>query len=220
MSSETTFLTSDLHDYLIRVSLRENSIMKALRQETAALPGNLMMISPEQGQLLALLATLINAKNTIDIGTYTGYSALSVAQALPADARIITCDIDNNVTPIAKRYFEKAGVADKIELRLGPALATLDTLINANQSGHFDFVFIDADKQNYSHYYEKSLVLLRSGGLVVIDNVLWKGRVIDESDQTTATQAIRQFNEALAHDERIDLTIIPLGDGMTIARKK
>jgi caffeoyl-CoA O-methyltransferase len=220
MSVQITFLSPALHEYLVEVSLRENPILQALRAETLTLPGGQMILSAEQGQLLALLVKMINAKNIIDIGTFTGYSALSMALALPADGRIITCDIDNKITAIAQSYFEKASVSEKIELRLAPALVTLDILMIENKINSFDLVFIDADKQNYINYYEKSLSLLRSGGLIVIDNVLWKGRVIDLADQSKVTLAIRKFNQSLAQDNRIDLSIIPLGDGMTIARKK
>ena len=213
-------LTEKLDAYILSVSLRESAVMRKLREETARLPMAGMQIAPDQGQFMALLARLVSARRCLEIGTFTGYSALAVAQALPPDGRIIACDVNPETTAIAKRYWAAAGVADKIELRLAPALGTLDALIADGQAGRFDFVFIDADKENYDAYYERSLTLLRPGGLVVIDNVLWGGWVADARRKDPETAALRALNAKLHKDERIDLSLLPLADGITLARKR
>lgn len=213
-------LTPQLYEYLHRVSLREPEILTQLRAETASHPMAQMQIAPEQGQFMAFLVELIGAKKTLDIGVFTGYSALVVALALPPDGVVIACDTDADVTQIASRYWEAAGVAEKIHLRIAPALETLDSLLTMGQRETFDFAFIDADKRNYLEYYERSLQLLRPGGLLVIDNVLWSGRVADPSDQDARTAAIRHFNQQLHGDERITLSLIPVADGLTLARKR
>jgi predicted O-methyltransferase YrrM len=210
----------DLWEYMRRVTLREPEPLRRLREETAQLPNSNLQISAEQGQFMALLMHLIGARRTIEIGVYTGYSALVVAQALPEDGRIIACDINEEWTAIARRYWKEAGVDQKIDLRIGRALNTLDDLIASGQGNRFDFVFIDADKTNYANYYERALVLLRPGGLIAVDNVLWYGRVIDASVNDPDTRAIRAFNEQLKGDDRVWLSMLPVRDGLTLACKR
>ncbi len=219
MSAKTLNLTPALHNYLLKNSLREAPILQALRAETAQLTTANMQISPEQGQLLAFLVELIGAKKTLEMGTYTGYSALVVALALPEEGKVIACDINAEWAAIAKRYWQKANVAHKIELRLAPALETLDQLLQ-HESERFDFAFIDADKANYTNYYEKCLRLVRSGGLIVVDNVLWGGDVADPKMQHASTNAIRALNIKLLNDERVSISMIPIGDGVTLVRKR
>ncbi len=211
---------SELSAYMRRVALREPAILTRLREETARDPMERMQISPEQGQFMALLMHLMGARRTIEIGVFTGYSALAVALALPDDGHVVACDISEKWTSVARRYWREAGVAGKIDLQLRPALETLDELIAKGQAGNFDFVFIDADKENYANYYERSLALLRPGGLIAVDNVLWSGRVIDASANDADTRAIRAFNEKLMGDERVWLTMLPVRDGLTLACKK
>jgi predicted O-methyltransferase YrrM len=213
-------LTEELAEYVAGVSLREPDILRRLREETAHVPMAGMQIAPDQGQLMALLARLIGARRCLEVGAFTGYSALVVALALPPDGRIISCDIDEKTTAIAKRYWAAAGVSDKIDLRLGPALGTLDRLLAEGAAGSFDFAFIDADKTNYDGYYERALTLLRQGGLIVIDNVLWSGAVADAKRRDADTAALRALNRKLHGDERIDLSLLPLADGITLARKR
>lgn len=220
MSNQTLNLTPQLYQYMLSVSLREPNILKLLREETAKLPSHEMQISPEQGQFMAFLVGLIRAKKTLEIGVYTGYSALAVALALPNDGKITACDINTETSAIAKRFWQKAEVDQKIELRLAPALETLDQLIAQGESNTFDFVFIDADKQNYSNYYERALSLVRSGGLILIDNVLWSGHVADSTNHDKSTEAIRSLNQTLFEDKRIILSMLPLGDGLTLIRKQ
>jgi caffeoyl-CoA O-methyltransferase len=213
-------ITEELWEYMRRVTLREPDILRRLREETANHPKVNMQISPEQGQFMALLMHLIGARRTIEVGVFTGYSSLSVALALPDDGRIIACDVNEEWTSIARRYWQAAGVDHKIDLRLRPALETLDGLIATGQGGRFDFMFIDADKTNYAHYYERGLVLVRPGGLIAIDNVLWSGRVLDESVNDEDTKALRAFNEKLQGDDRVWLTMLAVRDGLTLACKK
>lgn len=220
MSVKTLNLTPSLYDYLLKVSLREPEVLEALRKETKTMHGAAMQISPEQGQFMQLLIQLLAAKKTLDIGTFTGYSALSVALALPDDGKVIACDVDQASTNVARAYWTKADVAHKIDLRIAPALITLDNLIADGEADTFDFAFIDADKANYLAYYERALTLIRTGGLIAIDNVLWDGRVAAQEDQDKATQAIRELNDYLLKDERITLSMLPLGDGLTLARKR
>lgn len=191
-----------------------------LRQETASHPRSTMQISPEQGQFMRLLVQLIGAKKTLEVGVFTGYSSLSVALALPDDGKIIAADVSEEFTAIARRYWQEAGVADKIDLRLAPGLETLDRLLATGQAETFDFAFIDADKENYDGYYERSLQLLRPGGLIAIDNVLWSGQVADPENQDESTQSIRALNEKLHHDERVTLSLVPIADGLTLAIKR
>ncbi|MBE8967001.1 class I SAM-dependent methyltransferase [Nostocales cyanobacterium LEGE 12452] len=220
MPKQSIGLDNQLYNYLLSVSLREPEILKKLRQETANHPRSGMQISPEQGQFMSLLVQLIGAKKTLEVGVFTGYSSLSVALALPADGKIIACDVSEEFTAIARRYWQEAGVADKIDLRLAPALETLDRLLATGQAETFDFGFIDADKENYDGYYERSLQLIRPGGLIAIDNVLWSGQVADEQNQDESTQAIRALNEKLHYDERITLSLVPIADGLTLAIKR
>lgn len=220
MTNKTLGLDERLYDYLLSVSLREPEILRQLREETANHPMGRMQIAPDQGQFMALLVQLIGAKKVIEIGVFTGYSSLVVALALPSDGKIIACDISAEDTNIARRYWEKAGITDKIELRLAPAIQTLDELIAAGEINSFDFVFIDADKKNYPEYYERALQLVRSGGLIAIDNVLWSGKVADSAIQDGQTQAIRNFNEKLHQDERVTLSLVSIADGLTLALKR
>ncbi|HEY4731675.1 MAG TPA: class I SAM-dependent methyltransferase [Gammaproteobacteria bacterium] len=213
-------LTEDLYNYLLSVSLRESEILRRLREETARLPMAIMQIAPDQGQFMALLVKLIGARKAIEVGVFTGYSALSIASALPPTGRLIACDISVEWTNIAKQYWQEAGMADRIDLRIAPALDTLDSLIAEGQQGTFDFVFIDADKVHYPDYYERALLLVRPGGLIAVDNVLWFGAVIDDSKQDKDTVAIRAFNKKLCSDNRISLSLVPIGDGLTLARKR
>ncbi|MDZ7993277.1 MAG: class I SAM-dependent methyltransferase [Nostoc sp. EfeVER01] len=220
MPKQSIGLDNQLYNYLLSVSLREPEILEKLRQETANHPRSGMQISPEQGQFMSLLVQLIGAKKTLEVGVFTGYSSLSVALALPTDGKIIACDVSEEFTAIARRYWQEAGVADKIDLRLAPALETLDRLLATGQAETFDFAFIDADKENYDGYYERSLQLVRPGGLIAIDNVLWSGQVADEQNQDESTQAIRALNEKLHHDERVTLSLVPIADGLTLAIKR
>ncbi len=220
MSNQTLNLTPKLYQYLLSVSLHEAPVLKSLREETSRLSGHKMQISPEQGQFMALLIELIGAKKTLEVGVYTGYSSLAVALALPADGRITACDINTESSDIAKSFWQKAGVMEKIELKIAPALETLDQLIAEGESNTFDFIFIDADKQNYSNYYERSLSLVRPGGLILIDNVLWSGHVADSTNNDMQTEAIRQLNQKIFEDTRISMSLLPLGDGLTLVRKR
>ena len=220
MSNETVSITPALNDYIRRVSLREHAVLRELREKTAGHPAAGMQISPEQGQLMALLAGLMGARRCIEVGVFTGYSSLAVALALPEDGRILACDINEEWTGMARRFWEKAGVAYKIELRLAPAADTLRDVYSAGHADSFDFAFIDADKENYGVYYEAALSLVRPGGLIAVDNTLWDGAVIDETAQDSDTLAIREFNEKIAGDQRVDVSLVPIGDGLTLARKR
>jgi predicted O-methyltransferase YrrM len=220
MSNKVISMTERLYDYLLSVSLREPVLLKRLREETAREPYAVMQIAPDQGQFMALLVKLMGAKRALEIGVFTGYSALCVALALPADGKLIACDMSEEWTRIARRYWEAAGVAHKTDLRLGPALQTLDALLRDGEAGAFDFVFIDADKTNYDDYYERALKLLRAGGLMVIDNVLWSGDVANPAAQDEDTRALRALNAKLHHDPRIELSMIPVADGLTLALKR
>jgi predicted O-methyltransferase YrrM len=220
MSGESINLTPALYAYLQKVSLREPDVLKKLREETHKLSNYNMQISPEQGQFMALLMELMGGKKTLDIGTFTGYSALAVALAIPSQGKVITCDVSEEWTTIAKKYWQLAGVENKVQLKVAPALETLQQLLDEGEAESFDFAFIDADKLNYSNYYEKSLALLRRGGLIAVDNVLWDGQVADEHYQDESTKAIRALNEKICHDERVSVSMIPIGDGLTLARKR
>lgn len=220
MSSKTIQITDDLYNYLLSVSLREPVILRELREETSTMPRANMQISPEQGQFMALLIELLGAKKTLEVGVFTGYSALWVALTLPAEGQMVACDISPEWTSVAQRYWQRAGVANKIDLRLGPAIQTLDQLIEAGEAGSFDFAFIDADKEGYEGYYQRALELLRPGGLIAVDNVLRNGRVIDPSFTDEDTGAIRAFNSARLHDEQVTLSMVPIADGLTLARKR
>ena len=223
--SRTTFLLESplggrLAEYYRGVALRESPLLAALREETARLPSAQMQIAPEQGQLLGMLVRMMGAKRCVEVGVYTGYSSLCVAQALPADGTLLACDVSEEWTGIARRYWDQAGMSAKIRLRLAPALQTLDAEIQAGGAGRYDFAFIDADKGNYRGYYERCLTLLRSGGVAAVDNTLWSGRVADPGANDGDTVALRRFNEAVAADDRVDLCLVPIGDGLTLLQKK
>lgn len=220
MSSRNSYISEALYDYILSVSLRDQPVLAKLRQETAGLSNAGMQISPDQGQFMALLAKLTGAKKVLEVGVFTGYSSLVVALALPAEGRIVACDISEEYTRMARRYWQEAGVAHKIDLRLGPAADTLAGLVAAGEGGSFDFAFIDADKENYLVYYEHALQLLRPGGLVLVDNVLWGGRPIDPEAKDESTEAIRAINAKMGRDERVDVSMLPVGDGLTLARKR
>ncbi|MFV1973142.1 MAG: O-methyltransferase [Thiohalobacterales bacterium] len=220
MSNKTLPLNAALYDYLLAVSLREPVVLERLRAETARDPMARMQSAPEQGQFMALLVQLSGASKCLEIGVFTGYSALWVALALPDDGRVVACDTSEKWTAIARRYWEEAGVAGRIRLHLAPAMETLDRLLDDGEAGSFDFAFIDADKGNYRNYYERSLQLLRPGGLIVIDNTLWSGDVADPSMQDVDTVAIRQLNEFIHQDTRVELSLLPVADGLTLVLKK
>jgi len=220
MSVRTLGLDPKLYDYLLTVSVREPPVLAALREETAQLPGAGMQISREQGQFMRLLIELLGAQRTLEVGVYTGYSSLCVAQALPEDGELVACDVSEEYTAVARRYWREAGVEGRIRLELGPALETLDRLLASGAGGSFDFAFIDADKENYLGYYERSLTLLRRGGLIAVDNVLWGGSVADPQDQSPRTLAIRALNARLGDDPRVSACLVPIGDGLFLARKR
>lgn len=220
MARRSINLTDSLHEYLVASSVREPEILARLRAETAPMEMAGMQISPEQGQFMRLLVELIGAKRVVEVGTFTGYSSLAVALSLPADGRIVACDVNREWTDIARRYWAEARVAGKIDLRLAPARDTLDAMIAAGEQGRYDFAFIDADKKNYDAYYERCLQLVRTGGLIAIDNVLWNGKVIDPSANDEDTAAIRALNAKVAKDERVTVSLLPIGDGLTLARKR
>ena len=220
MSNRTITLDDALYEYLTSVSLREPDVLRRLREETAALPQHAMQIAPEQGQFMSLLVELTGARKCLEIGTFTGYSALSVARKLPDEGVLVACDISEDFTNRAKPFWDEAGVAGKIDLRIGPALETLDRMLADGENGTFDFAFIDADKVNYLGYFQRALDLTRTGGLICVDNVLWSGAVADPSRNDEDTVAIRAFNAALSKDARISLSLVPIGDGLTLARKR
>lgn len=219
MSSTTFGLSDEVRSYLLSVSVREPEVLARLREETARLPMAMMQISPEQGQFLALLVRLSQARRCLEVGTFTGYSALWVALALPADGRVTCCDVSAEWTAIGRRYWKEAGVAGKIDLHLAPGLETLDRLITQGESGAYDFAFIDADKDNYWNYYERALRLLRPGGLIAVDNTLWGGRAADPGDPDSTAATIRDFNARLSQDSRVQLSMLPIGDGVTLIWK-
>jgi caffeoyl-CoA O-methyltransferase len=220
MSRTTLNLNSATYRYLLDVSLREPEPLRRLRDETDAMSDARMQISPEQGQFMALLVELMGARRAIEVGVFTGYSALAVALALPDQGRMVACDINADWTARARRHWRKAGVDGKIDLRLAPALDTLDGLLAEGQAETYDFAFIDADKGNYIPYYERLLRLLRPGGLIAVDNVLWDGAVTDPVDTSADTAAIRAFNEHVRADSRVSLSLVPIGDGLTLALKQ
>ncbi|MCC5641259.1 class I SAM-dependent methyltransferase [Nostoc sp. CHAB 5844] len=219
MTTQTLGLKPNLYQYLLSVSGREPEILTQLRQETAQHPMGRMQIAPEQGQLMSLLVQLIAANKTLEVGVFTGYSTLVVALALPKTGKVVACDTSEEYTAIARRYWQQAGVSEKIDLHIAPAMETLDRLLANGETETFDFAFIDADKSNYDSYYERSLQLVRPGGLIAIDNVLWSGRVADIQVQDNRTKKIRAFNQKLHQDSRVTLSLIPIADGLTLARK-
>jgi caffeoyl-CoA O-methyltransferase len=220
MATRTFTLQEPLYQYLLSVSLHEPQILRELREETSNLPYAMMQIAPEQGQFMALLAELIGVRKCIEIGTFTGYSALAVASVLPPEGKLIACDVSDEWTAIARRYWERAGLAEQIELHLAPAEETLATLLREGGAETFDYIFIDADKTSYSRYYDLSLELLRPGGLILVDNVLWDGKVADPRINDADTLALKEFNLKLFADDRISLSMVPIGDGLTLARKR
>jgi caffeoyl-CoA O-methyltransferase len=220
MSRRTWGLEARVRRYLLEHSLREAPVCTALREATASLPHAGMQISPEQGQLMALLVQAIGARRAIEIGTFTGYSALWVALALPADGKLVCCDVSAEWTAVGKPYWEKAGIAGKIDLRIAPAMQTLDRLLAEGQAGTYDFAFIDADKTGYDAYYERCLQLLRRGGMIAIDNVLWGGSVADPKKRSRDTLALRALNKKIHRDERVAVSMLPVGDGVTLALKR
>jgi predicted O-methyltransferase YrrM len=209
-----------IYEYLISNSLREPAILRRLREETAALPRASMQISPEHGQFMALIIQLMGARRTLEVGVFTGYSSLAVALALPSDGKIVACDISEEYTGVARKYWKEAGVDHMIDLRLAPALETLRGLMAQGEHSRFDFAFIDADKTNYEGYYECAMELIRPGGLIMIDNVLWSGRVADAAENDADTVALRAFNKKLHADSRVALSMLPLSDGVTLALKR
>jgi predicted O-methyltransferase YrrM len=220
MSNRTLEIDDRTYRYLVEHSLRETPVMGELRALTLEHDMARMQIAPEQGQFMALMAELLGAKQAIEIGTFTGYSALCLAQAMPADSRLICCDISKEWTDVARPYWTRAGVSERIELRIAPALETLDALIREGETDRFDLAFIDADKGGYLGYYERCLKLLRPGGLVMLDNTLWGGSVADPSDQEEDTVALRELNDRLHQDPRVSISLVPIGDGLTLARKR
>lgn len=220
MSLSTISMGDTLLSYLRQVSLREQEVLRALREETCRLPNAGMQISPEQGQLMALLVQLIQARRVLEIGTFTGYSSTVMALALPPEGELVACDVSDEYTQVARKYWKQAGVDGKCRLQLGDARETLRQLLDSGAQGTFDLAFIDADKSGYLEYYEGCLKLIRPGGLILVDNVLWGGQVADSSVQDSDTEAIRRFNTMLSEDSRIDLSLIPIGDGLTLARKR
>lgn len=219
MSRVHTQLTEPLAGYLRQVTLREPEVLRRLRESTEDHPRASMQTSPEQGQFLNVLACMVGARKTLEVGVFMGYSSTWVALALPSDGQVVACDVSEEYTTRARQTWREAGVESKIDLRVAPAIETLDGLIAQGRTGEFDFAFIDADKANYSDYYERALVLVRRGGVIAADNVLWDGNVADESIQDSDTQAIRAFNRKLHSDARVALTLVPLGDGLTLACK-
>lgn len=220
MSSRNDNLKPELYDYIIQNSLRDTDIQKRLRDKTAEMPSAMMQISPDQGQFMALLVKAIGAKQTLEVGVFTGYSSLVVAQALPEDGRVVACDVSTEFTNVARPFWEEAGVAHKIDLRIGPAVDTLDALVTGGEAGNYDFAFIDADKEPYPDYYERCLVLVRRGGLILFDNMFLGGRVVDPSADHDAVNAMRALNASLHRDDRIDVSLLPVGDGLTLALKR
>lgn len=213
-------LTDPIYNYMVSISPREPDVLRRLREETANLPQSQMQISPDQGQFMALLVQLLDAKRTLEVGVFTGYSSLCVALALPVHGHVVACDISEEYTAIARRYWKEAKVEKKITLHLAPALETLDRLLSEGEAGSYDFAFIDADKANYEGYFERVMRLVRTGGLIAIDNVLWSGRVADPGNQEDDTVIIRRFNANLSRDPRISWSVLPIADGVTLALKR
>jgi predicted O-methyltransferase YrrM len=220
MSRRTLSLDDRLYEYLLAASLREPPALAKLRAETERHPRAEMQIAPEQGQFMQLLVRLVGARRALEVGVFTGYSSLAIALALPVDGHLLACDISDEFTAVARRHWAAAGVTGRIELVLAPAIATLDARLGAGEAGSYDFAFIDADKEGYVDYYERVLALLRPGGLMAVDNTLWSGAVTDPADRSAETAAIRRFNGHVYGDERVDLSLVPIGDGLTLARRR
>ena len=219
MSIQTLQMTDELNDYLLKFGVRDDDLLRSLREETARDPMAQMQISPEQGQFLYLLVKMLSARNILEVGTFTGYSALNMARALPDDGRLICCDISDEWTRIARRYWKQDGQDHKINLKLAPAAETLKGLLEDGKQRTFDFAFIDADKENYDTYYELCLKLMRPGGVIAFDNVLWSGAVVKPANNSESTIAIKALNRKLHDDCRVELSLLPIGDGLTLARK-
>ncbi len=219
MATSTLGMPDDIREYMLSVSVRETPILKSLREETALMENSMMQVSPEQGQLMHMLIKLIKAKRTLEIGVFTGYSTLWTAMALPEDGLIIACDVNSEWTDTAEKYWREACVDNKIDLRLAPAVDTLNTLIEEGLEGTFDFAFIDANKEDYGKYYEQCLQLVKPGGLIALDNVLRHGRVIDPKSDDPGTVAIRELNRRIYNDDRVDISMIPVSDGLTLVLK-
>lgn len=219
MSRSTLALTDELREYILNVSLREHPLLAALREETAQHPEAKMQISADQGQFMATLLRLIQARSVLEIGTFTGYSTLAMMLALPSDGHIVACDISEDYTKVARRYWSEAGVADRITLHIAPASQTLDELLANGKANTFDAAFIDADKESYDVYFERSLGLVRPGGLIMIDNVLRGGDAANPATESEATQSIQALNKKLHQDSRVHLTLVPIGDGVTLLQK-
>jgi predicted O-methyltransferase YrrM len=220
MANQTLGFDQQFYSYYQSICVRESPILAQLRQETASQPMAVMQIAPEQGQFMAFLVQAIGAKKTLEVGVFTGYSSLVVALALPPQGKVIACDVSEEYTSIARRYWQEAGVDHKIDLRIAPAVETLDQLIAEGESNSFDFVFIDADKSNYDRYYEQALQLVRTGGIIAIDNVFWSGRVADADTTDNRTKIIRSLNAKIQQDERVNISVIPIGDGLTLVMKR
>lgn len=220
MSNRTLNLNETLYQYLLDHSVRESTLMRRLREVTAQQEMSRMQIAPEQGQFMALLVELMGAERIIEVGTFTGYSALCMAQAMPENGELVCCDVSKEWTDIGRRFWREAGVEERIRLHLAPALDTLDSLIEHGRTGNFDMAFIDADKTNYLNYYERCRTLLRRGGLLLFDNTLWDGAVADPDVQDADTRALRELNDTLRTDERVSISLVPIGDGLTLARKR
>jgi predicted O-methyltransferase YrrM len=220
MSRETINLSPALLKYIRTVGIHEDADLAALRLETARHPMSMMQIGPEQGHLMALLVQLLGARKTLEVGVFTGYSSMVVAKAMGREGRVVALDVSEEFTAIARRHWAKAGVAERIDLKLAPAVDSLKALVAAGQHASFDFAFIDADKGNYDTYYEYALQLVRDGGLIAIDNVLWSGKVAEPEDQSKDTVAIRALNEKIHADKRVVATLLPVGDGLTLALKR
>ncbi|NEZ04686.1 SAM-dependent methyltransferase [Wenzhouxiangella sp. XN201] len=220
MSNQSIGLTDELQRYVLDHALHEHPLLAELREETARLEERNMQIAPEQGQFMALMARLIGAKRYIEVGTFTGYSALAVTLAMPDDGRTITCDVSKEWTDIARQFWQRAGLEERILLELGPALKTLEELLVSGCEDTFDLAFIDADKTGYIDYFERCHELVRPGGLIMIDNTLWDGKVVDSGALDEDTEAIREFNDYLRDREEIDVSLVPIGDGLTLVRKR
>jgi predicted O-methyltransferase YrrM len=220
MTNKTIGLSDELAAYVVEVGAREPDVLVRLREETAAMPQHSMQIAPEQGAFLALLVELIGARRCIEVGTFTGYSSTAVARALPGDGRLVCCDVSEEWTSVARRYWQEAGVADRIDLRIGPAAETLDSLLEGGEEATYDFAFVDADKAGYDGYYERLLRLVRPGGLIAFDNTLWGGAVLDQDPDDEDTRALQALNAKLAGDERVSLCLLPVADGVTLARRR
>ncbi len=220
MAPRSAFFAREIQRYIDDMTLRDLPVLRDLRAETAKSPRAGMQTGADQVQFLQLLVRLVGARRCIEVGVFTGYSALGVALALPDDGQIVACDVSEEYTAIARRYWERAGVADKIDLHLAPATQTLDRLIASGEEGRFDFAYIDADKSSYDAYYERCLTLLRPNGIIAIDNVLWSGEVVQESTQDPDTMALRALNKKIGGDERVDASLLPIGDGLMVVRKR